>query len=77
MNALDYASSHITMKKIIIRFILAVMIISMTGLFGKHTAQARGRYGSLRIGGYTNYGKGSHFIGGYVRSGPALRPRHR
>ena len=31
-------------------------------------AEARGRYGSVRIGGYTSTGKGSHYIGGYVRS---------
>ena len=35
-----------------------------------HSAEARARYGSTRIGGYTSHGKGSHYVGGYVRSTP-------
>jgi hypothetical protein len=31
-------------------------------------AEARGRYGSFRVGGYTSHGRGSHYVGGYVRS---------
>lgn len=53
------------MKKYI--FILFVLTISVVFLFSQ-TAQARGRYGSFRVGGYTSHGKGSHYFGGYVRS---------
>ena len=50
------------MKKII----LAIAVIAV--LFGSYgLAQARGRYGSIRIGGYTSSGKGSRYIGGYVK----------
>jgi hypothetical protein len=28
-------------------------------------ADARGRTGSHRVGGYTSHGKGSHYVGGY------------
>ena len=52
------------MKKI---FLIAVFsLLAMSLVIGQ--AQARGRYGSTRIGGYTSTGKGSHYIGGYVRS---------
>ena len=53
------------MKNIGLGLILASLVF---GLTLTHTAQARGRYGSTRIGGYTSSGKGSHYIGGYVRS---------
>lgn len=58
------------MKKFIIIALLAISIFSMFS-----HAQARGRVGSHRIGGYTSTGKGSHYIGGYTRIGPALHPR--
>jgi hypothetical protein len=51
------------MKKIAIAIIVLMLAL---GVFG--SAQARGRYGSTRVGGYTSSGKGSHYIGGYVRS---------
>jgi hypothetical protein len=44
-----------------------VGILATTLLFANH-ADARGRYGSYRVGGYTSHGKGSHYVGGYVRS---------
>ncbi len=61
------------------------MITILTGLvldlvlFVSYTiapaADARGRAGGFRIDGYTSHGKGSHYVGGYVRSGPALKRR--
>ena len=53
------------MKKIIV--IVAVAIVFLSGV---SVSEARGRYGSHRVGGYTSHGKGSHYIGGYVRSTP-------
>ena len=53
------------MKKYI--FALFIMLTVLTLSFGQ-IAEARGRYGSIRIGGYTSHGKGSHYVGGYVRS---------
>ena len=53
------------MKKIILGLLLTTLVF---GFALTHTAQARGRYGSTRIGGYTSSGKGSHYVGGYVRS---------
>ena len=38
-------------------------------------AEARGRTGSIRVGGHTSHGKGSHYIAGHVRSGAATHPR--
>jgi hypothetical protein len=51
------------MKRIIL---VIAMVAVLFGSFG--LAQARGRYGSTRVGGYTSSGKGSHYVGGYVRS---------
>jgi hypothetical protein len=51
------------MKKIIALF-LFLMILSP--ILGSH-AEARARYGSHRVGGYNSHGKGSHYVGGYVR----------
>ena len=48
------------MKKISIAVI--VMSILISPLF----AEAKGRTGSFRIGGYTSHGKGSHYIGGFL-----------
>ena len=47
-------------------FFVALAIISMLSVSG--VAFARGRYGSTRVGGYTSSGKGSHYVGGYIRS---------
>lgn len=46
-------------------FMLALGVFLLTS---SNQAQARGRYGSHRVGGYTSHGKGSHYVGGYVRS---------
>ena len=59
------------MKKITIlgSLVIAIaMLLSVT-----HQADARGRYGSYRIGGYTSHGKGSHYVGGYVRTTHTLK----
>ena len=54
------------MKKFVILSVLGFLLI---GIFGFATStEARARYGSIRIGGYTSHGKGSHYIGGYVRT---------
>lgn len=47
--------------------LIAIISLLSLGLFA-HSVEARGRYRSIRIGGYTSHGKGSHYIGGYVRS---------
>lgn len=57
------------MKKIL--FFVLVVIVSLT-LFSKQV-EARGRYGSTRLGGYNSHGKGSHYYGGYVRSTHSLK----
>ena len=53
------------MKKLLISLLLA---LSITMIASVNYAQARGRYGSFRVGGYTSHGNGSHYVGGYVRS---------
>ena len=59
----------ISNKKIMKNVILSLLLVFFVlGFALTHTAQARGRYGSTRIGGYTSSGKGSHYVGGYVRS---------
>ena len=52
------------MKKLL--FLMAVVAIAT--FVTANLAEARGRYGSFRVGGYTSSGKGSHYIGGYTRS---------
>jgi hypothetical protein len=52
------------MKKVLV---LGLLVLFSFGLFSYH-AEARARYGSIRIGGYTSSGKGSHYVGGYVRT---------
>ncbi len=57
-------------------YILSVIVlVSLFSVTLPYKAEARGRTGSFRVGGYTSHGKGSHYIGGYVRSGPALKLR--
>ena len=55
------------MKNLLL-IILAIFVVSLFSFSSTQEAQARGRYGSFRVGGYTSNGKGSHYIGGYVRS---------
>lgn len=50
------------MKKLIAVLLLGAVI----GGLSVSVAEARGRTGSHRVGGYTSHGKGSHYIGGYV-----------
>lgn len=52
------------MKKTLI--VLSLMAVVLSFSFASQ-AEARGRYGSVRIGGYNSAGKGSHYMGGYVR----------
>jgi hypothetical protein len=54
------------MKKVLLGLVL-VLVLGLSFL-AIHSVQARGRYGSFRVGGYTSSGKGSHYVGGYVRS---------
>jgi hypothetical protein len=54
------------MKKL---FVLTFAFIIITSVLFAHSAEARARYGSYRVGGYTSHGKGSHYFGGYVRTG--------
>ncbi len=49
------------MKKI---FAVFVLLLSLS-LITVQVAQARGRIGSHRVGGYNSHGKGSHYVGGY------------
>jgi len=48
-------------------FLAALVVTCALSIFAG-VAEARGRYGSFRVGGYTSYGRGSHYVGGYVRS---------
>ncbi len=51
------------------KYILALLILLTVAAFSfSQTVEARARYGSIRIGGYNSHGKGSHYMGGYVRS---------
>lgn len=65
------------MHKILSVTFVIVTIFGILGFILVQKAQARGRYGSFRVGGYTSHGKGSHYVGGYIRNGPALRQSHR
>lgn len=56
------------MKKNVIYLLVLVSIVGVMWSISPDQAQARGRYGSFRVGGYTSHGKGSHYVGGYVRS---------
>ena len=52
--------------------VFGLLVLFSFGLFSSH-AEARARYGSIRVGGYTSSGKGSHYVGGYVRSTHTLK----
>jgi hypothetical protein len=56
----------IFVNKLITSILLAFLLFLGVGFV--NSAQARGRYGSHRVGGYNSHGKGSHYVGGYVRS---------
>lgn len=52
--------------KLIVRAVLgAVVALFVTSVVMESVAEARGRKGSIRIGGYNSHGKGSHYVGGY------------
>jgi hypothetical protein len=50
------------MKKILSVISILVFLLS----FAPDT-QAKGRTGSIRVGGYNSHGKGSRYFGGHVR----------
>jgi hypothetical protein len=59
----------VSRKDIVKKIFIGLVIVLGFSLFAlSSVAQARGRYGSFRVGGYTSSGKGSHYVGGYVRS---------
>jgi hypothetical protein len=45
-----------------------VLVFGLVLFSHPYTAEARARYGSFRVGGTNSHGKGSHYVGGYVRS---------
>jgi hypothetical protein len=49
------------MKKII----AFAMVAAAFACIAIQTADARGRTGSTRVGGYNSHGKGSHYVGGH------------
>lgn len=49
------------MRRIAAFSIIALVIMATIGALD---AEARGRTGSTRVGGYTSSGKGSHYVGG-------------
>ena len=51
---------------------LGLLVLVFVSAFAPN-AEARARYGSIRIGGYTSHGKGSHYVGGYVRTTHTLK----
>jgi len=53
------------MKKSIALFLI---LLGLFTVLASQQVQARGRYGSHRVGGYNSHGKGSHYTGGHVRS---------
>jgi hypothetical protein len=48
------------MKKCLTALVTVLAVIASLS-----AAEARGRYGSHRVGGYNSHGKGSHYVGGY------------
>ena len=49
--------------------VLSIIVFCLLGIFSfAGYTEASARYGSIRVGGYTSHGKGSHYIGGYVRT---------
>ncbi len=60
------------MKKHLLIGLSLFVLIAMCMITPSH-AEARARYGSIRVGGYTSHGKGSHYIGGYVRTTHTLK----
>lgn len=46
---------------------LTLLILAFTIISLPHQADAKARYGSHRVGGYNSHGKGSHYVGGYLR----------
>ena len=54
------------MKKFAVLSVLGLCFLGLFSFAGQ--TEARARYGSIRVGGYTSHGKGSHYIGGYVRT---------
>ena len=49
------------MKKVVFIFLTTFVIISIALA---SVAEAKGKKGSKRVGGYNSHGKGSHYIGG-------------
>jgi len=60
------------MKK---KLLAGIVLVGLGLTLSSSVVEARGRTGSIRVGGYNSHGKGSHYVGGYVKSGPALRHR--
>lgn len=54
------------MKKLAVLSISGLCLLGLFSFAGQ--TEARARYGSVRVGGYTSHGKGSHYLGGYVRT---------
>jgi hypothetical protein len=50
------------MKTTILMLMLGFVVVNFAP-----KVEAKGRTGSHRVGGYNSHGKGSHYIGGYVR----------
>jgi hypothetical protein len=51
--------------KLAIRVVLAAVVaLFVTSIVIESAAEARGRKGSHRVGGYSSHGKGSHYVGG-------------
>lgn len=65
MNGLMLTARHNHMTKMI-RFCAAFFAVAfVTSIALAGAADARGRTGSSRVGGYTSHGKGSHYVGGH------------
>ncbi|WP_336802509.1 hypothetical protein [Kaistia sp. MMO-174] len=52
------------MKFAVRAMLAAVIALFVTSIVVESVAEARGRKGSIRIGGYNSHGNGSHYIGG-------------
>lgn len=53
------------MKKLLKSLTVIVIALSLVILSSAPLAQARGRIGSHRFGGWNSHGKGSHYYGGW------------
>ena len=45
--------------------VTSLVLVMLSAIAFSAIAEAHGRTGSHRVGGYNSHGKGSHYVGGY------------